>query len=202
MKTSQTIKINNRTYSVCFCDICNSEFTRRSDYHSFDNCLPCSNIVGGKKITTHGCSQNNNRLYVTWQNMKRRCLNPTPKEKMNYKNISLCEEWQEFTPFMKWSLLNGYREDLTIDRKDNSKGYYPGNCRFADYNMQNANKRITSKNKSGYIGVCSHNESRFRATVNWKGNQIMSEYFDSALDAAKARDKFVISNNLPHVLNF
>ena len=103
---------------------------------------------------------------------------------------------------MPWAIDNGYNENLTIDRKDNYKGYYPENCRFVDYSTQNANKKISSKNKTGYIGVSLDIRGVFRASLQWRGVQILSEYFDSALDAAKARDKFVIDNSLPHKLNF
>ena len=32
---------------------------------------------------------------------------------------------------MKWTLLNNYEDGLTIDRKDNNKGYNPENCKFS-----------------------------------------------------------------------
>jgi hypothetical protein len=38
---------------------------------------------------------------------------------------------------------NGYDESLTIDRIDNSKGYYPDNCRWVDYTT-NLNNRDTT----------------------------------------------------------
>ena len=153
-----------------------------------------------KKI--HGHNNTNSRLHVTWANMKRRCLNPTPKEKRNYKNITICKNWHSFVPFMKWAIANGYSDKLTIDRKDNNKGYFPSNCRFVDYSHQNANRRITNKNKTGYIGVSVHSQSgRYRATVQWQGKQILCDYFSDPLSAAKRRDEFITSNNLPHILN-
>ena len=33
------------------------------------------------------------------------------------------------------------RPDLTLDREDNDKGYYPGNCRWADAVTQANNRR-------------------------------------------------------------
>jgi len=36
---------------------------------------------------------------------------------------------------------NGYSSGLTIDRRDNSGGYEPGNCRWATHAEQNRNTR-------------------------------------------------------------
>lgn len=43
--------------------------------------------------------------------------------------------------FEKWAIENGYAENLTIDRKDNDKGYCPDNCRWATKKEQNLNTR-------------------------------------------------------------
>ena len=44
---------------------------------------------------------------------------------------------------MIWSEANGYKDGLTIDRIDGTKGYSPGNCRWVDVYVQNNN---TSRN--------------------------------------------------------
>lgn len=54
----------------------------------------------------------------------------------------MCEEWtSDFSAFYQWSIENGYKEGLSIDRKDNEKGYYPENCRWATRKRQNRNTR-------------------------------------------------------------
>lgn len=71
------------------------------------------------------------RLHQTWYNMLRRDYEyPTP----------VCDEWQTFENFEKWSLANGYTDNLTIDRKDNSLGYCPENCRWVTTKEQMNNK--------------------------------------------------------------
>ena len=71
--------------------------------------------------------------------MKHRCSNPKIK---NYggRGIKVCEEWQTFKPFEEWSLSNGYREGLSIDRIDNDGNYEPSNCRWADKTTQENNR--------------------------------------------------------------
>jgi len=86
----------------------------------------------------------NHPLYPKWQAMKNRCKGTTRKRDQKhylYKGIRVCDEWQEFVPFYKWALENGWDSGLTIDRKNNNDGYYPANCRFVS-------KKINGQNQS------------------------------------------------------
>lgn len=86
------------------------------------------------------------RLYRIWHNMKSRCYNKNFSRYKYYgaKNIKICDEWKnDFSKFKQWALLNGYNDNLTIDRIDINKGYEPNNCRWVDMVIQNNN---TSKN--------------------------------------------------------
>ena len=98
----------------------------------------------------HGMSRT--RLYSTYHGMLQRCHNPQNKAFRHYggRGIEVCEEWREsFEAFRDWALANGYRDDLTLDRKDNNKGYSSENCRWATYMEQLNNTR-----KNIYVSAC------------------------------------------------
>lgn len=93
----------------------------------------------GLSHPTHGLHKT--RLHRVWSAMKVRCTSEKHPRYARYggRGIAVCAEWQKFEPFASWALANGYRDDLQIDRIDNSQGYYPANCRFvtAAENMAN-----------------------------------------------------------------
>lgn len=91
---------------------------------------------------THGDSKT--RLYRIWAGMKTRIFNENSKDFAGYgaKGIDLCDEWaNSFEAFKNWAISNGYTDDLTIDRIDNDKGYYPENCRWVKNSKQSANRK-------------------------------------------------------------
>lgn len=93
--------------------------------------------------TKHGLSKS--LLHKVWLSMKDRCNNKKSKRYKDYglRGISVCKEWNEsFIPFYNWSINNGYKETLSIDRINNNKGYEPDNCRWTDrYTQQNNTRR-------------------------------------------------------------
>lgn len=110
----------------------------------------CIRKENGKEIfhnynITHGESRT--RIYIIWANMINRTSNKKNKSYKNYggRGITVCEEWKDYLTFKKWAFENGYSDTLTIDRIENDKGYYPGNCRWADKETQNNNKQQSRK---------------------------------------------------------
>lgn len=95
-----------------------------------------------ERTKTHG--KTGTRLYKIWNQMIQRTTNKNIKDYKYYggRGITVCKEWREsFEAFEKWAEMNGYKENLTIDRKDNNKGYEPGNCQWATRKQQSSNTR-------------------------------------------------------------
>jgi len=164
-------------------------------------CKPCSTSIT-KNRTTHGKSKT--KIYKTWLSMKKRCYNKkyTKYENWGGRGIVICDEWKDdFMAFYEWAIVNGYDHDLTIDRINNDGNYEPSNCRWANYNIQNANKRKPKNNTSGYIGVYKVIGNKFYAEVSFNDKTKNLGNFKTALEGAMARDQYIIDNNLEHTLN-
>lgn len=98
-----------------------------------------SKFTIGDRMRTHGMS--GTRLHRIWKAMRTRCYNPnaTRYKYWGGKGIKIDKEWDDFMNFYNWSINNGYRNDLTIDRINNNKNYSSKNCRWVTGADQNRN---------------------------------------------------------------
>lgn len=143
------------------------------------------------------------RLYSIWRGMRQRCTNPNATSFDNYggRGITVCSEWANYEDFRSWAMSAGYANNLSIERRNVNSGYYPDNCYWADNTIQACNKRKRTGKTSQYIGVAP-NKFGWQAYVSFKGIRNHLGTFPSEIEAAKARDAFVIAQGLPHKLNF
>lgn len=72
--------------------------------------------------------------------MKGRCQNPNHPSWKWYgaKGVKVCDRWQIFENFLED--MGSKPVNSSIDRIDSSRGYEPGNCRWASHKEQGRNK--------------------------------------------------------------
>lgn len=98
-----------------------------------------------KSITTHGLS--GSKLWNIRNGMINRCYNKNDARYKYYgeKGVIICDEWLNtnngMTKFYEWSIKNGYKEGLSIDRENPYGNYEPNNCRWITMEEQQYNKR-------------------------------------------------------------
>ena len=95
------------------------------------------------RVLKHGASRAGKHTgeYKSWSAAKHRCFDVKGERYHRYggRGITMCDEWRNSFPAFLAHM--GPRPDgFTLDRIDNSKGYEPGNCRWATYKQQAQNR--------------------------------------------------------------
>ena len=205
--------LNNRKRYLCICECGGSIEKSYSSLKSTignKSCGCMSKTWQAEAKKTHG--DRYVKLYAIWRGIKSRSINSgtfNDRDKhaeYKRKSITICQEWLDYTTFSKWAKENGYKEDqnLSIDRRDNEKGYFPDNCRWTTKDIQAQNtKVIWATNTTGYRGVSitTRKKNPYRAIIYVKGKQINLGNYSTALEAAIAYDTYVKNNSLEHNSN-
>lgn len=181
----------------CFCG---NEFKAMTQSIKSNKRKSCGCLVGARS------GQSKERLYNILRKMKERCYSENSQSYKFYgeKGITICNEWlMSYSSFKSWALLNGYDDNLQIDRKDNDGNYEPSNCRWVNRNVQARNTRlIMVTNSSGYRGVSFDKKSnKWVAKITVDGKAIYIGRCDDKIESAKLYDNYVIDNNLEHTIN-
>jgi hypothetical protein len=173
--------------------LCSMHYTRWLRYGS-------PNIV---KKENHGYRKH--PLYNLWNGIKVRCYNKN-REGYRYwggRGIIMCDEWKNSPKsFIEWSLSNGWKKGLTIDRINNDGNYCPENCRFVTHKENILNSRLLQRNNtSGYRGVSYSKRSKrwvVYITINNKAKYLGS--FKDKQKAAIAYNDAIVDNRPRNIL--
>ncbi len=143
---------------LCKCDCGN--FKEVTASHLGDgHCKSCGCLnseLSSQRMTNrrliHGLSTH--PIYIAWRHMIDRCYKDYASNYINYgaKGITICDDWfdinnfnnqEKFKNFYNWSIINGWKPNLEIDRIDVNGNYEPSNCRWVTKITQANNKRDT-----------------------------------------------------------
>lgn len=106
--------------------------------------------VSAARMTTHGATVKGRRplTWRIWVNMIQRCENknnPSYQKWYGARGITLCKRWHSYANFV--ADMGECPNGLTIERKNNERGYSPSNCKWATWSEQNKNKRNSQRNR-------------------------------------------------------
>ena len=182
----------------CECECGNITFVDsnklRSGHTKSCGCLQKERTI--QASLKHGMSKS--RIHKEWRGVLHRCKNPSASHYENYggRGIKVCDEWtgkDGFINFYKWSMENGYADDLTLDRIDNDSGYSPDNCRWIPHIENCHNRGVRFDNKIGVPGISERKlksgKVKYRVCITANYKRYYIGQFDNLKDAIIAREK-------------
>lgn len=87
-------------------------------------------------MKTHGYHRT--PTYRSWESLKARCNGTNDRKRQEWVHLSYDPKWETFEEFL--ADMGERPEGMTLDRKDNTKGYYKSNCRWATPQQQAMNR--------------------------------------------------------------
>ena len=159
---------NNKDIKVKICD--KDEIIINTDYKCFkqgniksayDKTVCNIGYIGEIKYTD--ISIKDLKSYKYWSEMIKRCYSDKSLLKRpRYKEVTVCEEWHNFTNFKKWFDNNYYEvfgENMDLDKdliEKNNKVYCPKKCIFVPHRINSLIISCNSRRGEYPIGVTTN----------------------------------------------
>jgi len=135
------------------------------------------------KVKSCGClwkrhSMRNHPLYDLWHGMVSRCTNPKFEQYQDYggRGITVCDRWLNVAAFISdiTEELGDRPKGYQLDRKDNNKGYCPGNVRWTTpkQNCRNTrrNRMLTVDGETKCASEWAEETGLHVQTILWRAN--------------------------------
>lgn len=135
--TAKSGKTRRRQFVSCRCSYCGGVSEKQARNAHRDKSCGCQK---NKHKIKHG--MRNTQTYRSWASMRTRTtnLNCTDFKYYGGRGIKVCDRWlNSFETFLED--MGECPTGHSLDRIDNSRGYEPGNCRWADAKLQGRNRR-------------------------------------------------------------
>lgn len=128
----------------CLCECGNTTVVDRSNLSS-NHTTSCGCFLNERRSeshTTHGHTKGcmETVFYRTWKNIRQRCSDPNHPSWEFYGARGIKVLYSSFAEFLL-DMKEGWREGLSIDRKDTNGNYEPGNCKWSTPKEQANNRR-------------------------------------------------------------
>lgn len=129
-------------YWQCQCSCGNTCERERQRLKRHPSCGCKTNDRIREMNTKHGHTANRrtSKEFRAWSGMKTRCSNPQEKDSNTYASVTICKRWLSFENFLA-DMGPAPSRAHSLDRRDNTKGYDPENCRWATKKEQSLNRR-------------------------------------------------------------
>lgn len=194
-RTNRRSKDGHILYN-CRCIHCGTEKQMQLSAIKYRNNDSCTHFlkIGGVSISNDIDSKSipNKRMRHIFLGMIRRCYDIYDKDYHNYgaKGIDISSEWLDSpSKFYEWSILNGYKNNLSIDRIDENKGYYPENCRWITFtdnvrfksNTNYITAKVTLSGNQWASLIPEHGKNFINKMIREKGKEKTIEYLEDRL---------------------
>jgi len=138
---------HSRSMWLCKCDCGIEKIILGNDLHRnhTKSCGCLRKETTRQRFTKHGHSKKGKvtKIYSIWLSMIQRCTNPKNKNYHHYggRGITVCKRWSNSFENFNKDMAKEWKLKLTIERKNNDKGYCKNNCYWATWSQQQRNKR-------------------------------------------------------------